>query len=65
MFYVVYLHSDNLFLIDRTLPHPAPSTTVPFRRDPYFVDREILAEMHCKGQQSASRVALVGLGGVG
>ncbi|KAI9767614.1 MAG: hypothetical protein M1839_004471 [Geoglossum umbratile] len=50
---------------DRTLPRPAPSSTVPFRRDPHFVDREILAEIDCKSQQSASRVALVGLGGVG
>ncbi|KAH0533881.1 hypothetical protein FGG08_007500 [Glutinoglossum americanum] len=52
-------------LADRTLPCPAPSSTVPFRRDPHFVDREILAEIDCKSQQSASRVALVGLGGVG
>ncbi|KAI9764624.1 MAG: hypothetical protein M1839_005799 [Geoglossum umbratile] len=50
---------------DRALPRPAPSSTVPFRRDPHFVDREILAEIDCKSQQSASRVALVGLGGVG
>ncbi|KAI9855044.1 MAG: hypothetical protein M1813_000588, partial [Trichoglossum hirsutum] len=52
-------------LADRTLPRPAPSSTVPFRRDPHFVDREILAEIDCKSQQPASRVALVGLGGVG
>ncbi|KAI9854168.1 MAG: hypothetical protein M1813_001338, partial [Trichoglossum hirsutum] len=52
-------------LAGRTLPRPAPSSTVPFRRDPHFVDREILAEIDCKSQQSASRVALVGLGGVG
>ncbi|KAI9759097.1 MAG: hypothetical protein M1840_003516 [Geoglossum simile] len=50
---------------DRALPRPTPSSTVPFRRDPHFVDREILAEIDCKSQQSASRVALVGLGGVG
>ncbi|KAF2175866.1 hypothetical protein K469DRAFT_52280 [Zopfia rhizophila CBS 207.26] len=52
-------------LADRTLPHPTPSSTVPFRRDPHFVDRHILSDIHCKSQQSASRVALVGLGGVG
>jgi hypothetical protein len=51
--------------VNRTLPHPAPSSTVPFRRDPHFVDREILAQIDCKSQQSASRIALVGLGGVG
>ncbi|KAI9768659.1 MAG: hypothetical protein M1839_003994 [Geoglossum umbratile] len=50
---------------DRALPCPTPSSTVPFRRDPHFVDCEILAEIDCKSQQSASRVALVGLGGVG
>ncbi|KAH8727392.1 P-loop containing nucleoside triphosphate hydrolase protein [Phaeosphaeriaceae sp. PMI808] len=52
-------------LTDRTLPRPAPSSNVPFRRDPHFVDRHILSEIHCKSQQPASRVALVGLGGVG
>ncbi|KAF2678563.1 hypothetical protein K458DRAFT_348288 [Lentithecium fluviatile CBS 122367] len=52
-------------LADRTLPRPAPSSTVPFRRDPHFVDRHILSEIHCKSQRSASRTALVGLGGVG
>ena len=53
------------FLIDRTLPRPAPSSTVPFRRDPRFINREILTEIQSKSQQSASRVALIGLGGVG
>ncbi|KAI9765675.1 MAG: hypothetical protein M1840_007233 [Geoglossum simile] len=49
----------------QTLPHPAPSSTVPFRRDPHFIDRKIFTEIKYKSQQSASRVALVGLGGVG
>ncbi|OCK73128.1 hypothetical protein K432DRAFT_387549, partial [Lepidopterella palustris CBS 459.81] len=52
-------------LADRTLSRPTPSSTVPFRRDPHFVYREILAEIDCKNQQPAFRVALVGLGGVG
>ncbi|KAF2473618.1 TPR-like protein [Lindgomyces ingoldianus] len=52
-------------LADRTLARPAPSSTVPFRRDPHFVDRHILSEIHSKSQQSAFRTALVGLGGVG
>ncbi|OCK85886.1 hypothetical protein K432DRAFT_217425 [Lepidopterella palustris CBS 459.81] len=52
-------------LADRTSSRSAPSSTVPFRRDPHFVYREILAEIDCKNQQPASRVALVGLGGVG
>ncbi|KAF4627699.1 hypothetical protein G7Y89_g10454 [Cudoniella acicularis] len=40
-------------------------TTVPFRRDPDFVDRDILSEINQKCSLPASRVALVGLGGVG
>ncbi|RYP42475.1 hypothetical protein DL767_000163 [Monosporascus sp. MG133] len=51
--------------VDRMLPRPTPSSTVPFRRDPHFVDRDVLAEIECKSKQPASRVALVGLGGVG
>ncbi|KAF2190167.1 TPR-like protein [Zopfia rhizophila CBS 207.26] len=52
-------------LPDRTLHRPAPSSTVPFRRDPHFVDREVLTQIDCKSLHPASRVALVGLGGVG
>ena len=44
---------------------PIPSSTVPFRRDRDFVYREILSEMQSRCSQPASRVALVGLGGVG
>ncbi|RYP23415.1 hypothetical protein DL765_001120 [Monosporascus sp. GIB2] len=51
--------------VDRTQPRPTPSSTVPFRRDPHFVDRDVLAEIYFKSKQPASRVALVGLGGVG
>jgi hypothetical protein len=46
-------------------PRPSPSSTVPFRRDPDFVDRDILAEIEQKCSRPASRTALVGLGGVG
>ncbi|MCJ1424485.1 hypothetical protein MMC29_002373 [Sticta canariensis] len=42
-----------------------PLSTAPFRRDPDFVDREILAEIDKKCSKPASRAALVGLGGVG
>jgi hypothetical protein len=42
-----------------------PSSTVPFRRDLDFVDCEILSEVDKRCSQPASRVALVGLGGVG
>lgn len=41
-----------------------PSSTVPFPRDHDFVDRDILKEVKSKCLPS-SRVALVGLGGVG
>jgi hypothetical protein len=49
----------------RSGPRPIPSSTVPFRRDPDFVDRDILPEIHQRCSKPASRVALVGLGGVG
>ncbi|KAI4168991.1 MAG: hypothetical protein LQ343_006022 [Gyalolechia ehrenbergii] len=44
---------------------PKPSSTVPFRRDPDFVDRDILTQIEQKCSKPASRTALVGLGGVG
>jgi hypothetical protein len=45
---------------------PKPFSTVPFRRDPDFVDRgDTLAQIDQRCSQPASRAALVGLGGVG
>ncbi|PVH91623.1 hypothetical protein DM02DRAFT_734103 [Periconia macrospinosa] len=45
---------------------PKPSCVVPFRRDPDFVDRgTLLDQIREKCCAPASRVALVGLGGVG
>ncbi|MCJ1274918.1 hypothetical protein MMC21_002716, partial [Puttea exsequens] len=45
---------------------PNPKSTIPFRRDPDFVDRgTILDQLHEKCALPASRTALVGLGGVG
>ena len=45
---------------------PQPSCFVPFRRDPDFVDRATLLDQICeKCSEPASRVALVGFGGVG
>ncbi|CAI7640439.1 unnamed protein product [Penicillium pancosmium] len=44
---------------------PKPLSTVPFRRDPDFVDRGILDQIDEKNAVDASRIALVGLGGVG
>lgn len=45
---------------------PAPLSTVPFRRDPDYVDRGTLLDLICeKGTTPSARIALVGLGGVG
>ncbi|KAK4868697.1 hypothetical protein LT330_006899 [Penicillium expansum] len=45
---------------------PTPLSTVPFHRDPEFVDRGTLFDqIHEKGSVPGSRIALVGLGGVG
>lgn len=47
-------------------PTPQPFASIPFRRDRNFVDRgEILKQVDTHCSQPASRVALVGLGGVG
>lgn len=57
--------NPNLTFTGHLLPPLTPSSTVPFQRDPNFVDRQILAEIDGKSQQPVSRVALIGLGGVG
>ena len=45
---------------------PSPLSTIPFRRDPDFVDRgAFLDQLSQKRTVPASRTALVGLGGVG
>ncbi|OCK85164.1 hypothetical protein K432DRAFT_343643 [Lepidopterella palustris CBS 459.81] len=45
---------------------PSPSAAIPFRRDPDFVDRgTLLDQIREKCFAPASRIALVGLGGVG
>ncbi|KAJ5667482.1 hypothetical protein N7507_003346 [Penicillium longicatenatum] len=45
---------------------PAPLSTVPFRRNPDFVSRDtLLDEIHTKISVPGSRIALVGIGGVG
>jgi hypothetical protein len=66
----------NIFLIDQRTyaPHlstryetpPIPFSTVPFLRDPDYVNRQgLLEQVHAKCSIPASRTALVGLGGVG
>ena len=45
---------------------PCPSSSIPFGRDPDFIDRgDILEQIERKCVVPASRTALVGLGGVG
>ncbi|KAJ5127840.1 P-loop containing nucleoside triphosphate hydrolase protein [Penicillium atrosanguineum] len=45
---------------------PPPFSTVPFRRDPDFVDCGILLDqIQEKGSTQGARIALIGLGGVG
>ncbi|KAG9200844.1 hypothetical protein G6514_006552 [Epicoccum nigrum] len=51
---------------DRPETPPQPSCFVPFRRDPDFVGRTtLLDQIDKKCSIPASRVALVGLGGIG
>lgn len=54
-------------LADRNSSQPRkPCSTVPFPPDPHFVDRpDILNWMRQKCDRPATRVALVGLGGIG
>jgi len=52
--------------VERTETPPAPLSSVPFRRDPDYVQRgPLLEEVTSKLSRPAARVALVGLGGVG
>ncbi|KAL9118071.1 MAG: hypothetical protein Q9187_005387 [Circinaria calcarea] len=46
-------------------PWSRPTSTVPFDRDPNFTNRDELDQLWSRRYDSASRVALVGLGGVG
>jgi hypothetical protein len=38
---------------------------VPFRRDPDFVDSDVITDIEARREKPTSRVALIGLGGVG
>ncbi|CAG8135564.1 unnamed protein product [Penicillium olsonii] len=45
---------------------PSPLSTVPFARDPEFVRRDkLLNQIYSKSSVAGSRIALIGLGGVG
>jgi hypothetical protein len=55
-----------LLYAERPETPPQPSCFVPFRRDADFVDHgTLLDQIHERCAAPASRVALVGLGGVG
>ncbi|KAJ5819454.1 hypothetical protein N7474_005045 [Penicillium riverlandense] len=49
---------------ERLEPRPEPLSTVPFPRDPDFVSRDAIGQIHEKASIPGSRIALVGLGGV-
>ncbi len=61
------MHADvDLAPLERHETPLAPSSSVPFSRDRDFVDRgNLLAQIEEKCAEAASRVALVGIGGVG
>jgi tetratricopeptide (TPR) repeat protein len=55
-----------LTFVERPETPPPPSATIPFSRDPDFVERgDILDQIDSRCSEPAARVALVGLGGVG
>ena len=52
--------------LERLETPPQPFATIPFCRDPDFVNRgDTLDQVHQRCSEPAARVALVGLGGVG
>ncbi|KAJ5557363.1 hypothetical protein N7494_001278 [Penicillium frequentans] len=58
--------TTQLHLSQRPKNPPSPLSTVPFKRDADFVSRDrLLDQIYEKGLISGSRIALVGLGGVG
>ena len=59
--------TDAIYLmIEPQEPAPGPLSTVPFPRDPDFVDRgTLLDDIHIISSSLDSRAALVGIGGVG
>lgn len=60
------VNSLGISILDNCADPPSPSSTVPFRRDPHFVDRgDTLKQIDQRCSQPAGRAALVGLGGVG
>ncbi|KAJ5644831.1 hypothetical protein N7507_010842 [Penicillium longicatenatum] len=59
-------HGSITLSAEQREPRPKPITTVPLPHDPDFVSRDILFDqIHQKALIPGSRIALVGLGGVG
>jgi hypothetical protein len=59
-------YANAISTSERPETPPSPSSTVPFLRDPDYVDRQdLLEQVRAKCSIPASRTALVGLGGVG
>ncbi|KAI7340589.1 hypothetical protein KC354_g17189 [Hortaea werneckii] len=61
----VQYNADTINYHDRARSPPPPCSTVPFHRDPNFVDRPELETLEEKLSVWNKRVALVGIGGVG
>lgn len=59
--------TDSGFLSpEQPEPRPEPLSTVPFPHDPDFVSRDaLLNQIHEKASIPGSRIALIGLGGIG
>lgn len=58
--------ADNIATLERPGNQPQPSSNVPLRRDPDFVDRDgVFNQLEGKCAVLGSWTALVGLGGVG
>jgi hypothetical protein len=64
--YRIQVVLTNKHSLELPEPRPEPLSTVPFPHDPEFVSRHaILDQIHEKASIPGSRIALVGLGGVG
>ncbi|KUL85456.1 hypothetical protein ZTR_06752 [Talaromyces verruculosus] len=60
------IETHHHYTAERPETPPRPSLSIPFLRDPDFVDRgTILDQLHRRCAAPGSRTALVGLGGVG
>ncbi|KAL3455044.1 P-loop containing nucleoside triphosphate hydrolase protein [Aspergillus heterothallicus] len=60
------IHAEFYLPPERPETPPSPLSTVPFARDPDFISRDaLLRQIREKSSVPGSRIALVGLGGVG